>query len=255
MAKAEPNKLVGVIGIVGSGNLARALVRGWSEPVVLTDSGSGRARDLAAEVGGRAAGSNAELARDAGVVVLCHKPAQLDEVALEIAGDAKAVISTLARVTLADLQAAYPGTPVARVMPSIAAELRQGVTVLAAESAPQTGAAELFARVGSVTELAEEQMEAATAIAGVGPAYAARVVEAWTAAGVEHGLDPDQAGAMAVASLAGGAALIVHHDGQAATVREAVSSPGGVTLKGLAALEDAGIDRAFAAATDAVVGR
>lgn len=244
-----------MIGVVGSGNLARALVRGWSEPVLLTDSGSGRASDLAAEVGGRAVSSNAELAREASVVVLCHKPAQLDEVALEIGGGAKAVVSALARVTLAELRAAYPGTPIARVMPSIAAELRQGVTVLATESAPQAGAAELFARVGSVIELGEDQMEAATAIAGVGPAYAARIVEAWAAAGAEHGLDPAQASAMAVASLAGGAALIVQNDGQAAAVREAVSSPGGVTLKGLAALDRAGIDKAFSEATDAVVGK
>lgn len=243
-----------MIGVVGSGNLARALVRGWGEPVLLTDAGSGRAERLAGEVGGRRAGSNAELAREADVVVLCHKPAQLGEVAAEIGSQAQTVISTLARVTLAQLRDAYPGAALARVMPSIAAELGAGLTVVARESDPDAGASALFGRLGEVVEVPEAQIEAATAIAGVGPAYAARIVEAWSAAGTAHGLDPRQAVAMAVASLAGGAALISARDGDAAAVREAVSSPGGVTLKGLAALEQHGIDAAFAAATRAVVG-
>ena len=59
---------------------------------------------------------------------------------------------------------------------------------------------------------------------------------------------------MAVASVAGGAALIESRDNDAAAVREAVSSPGGVTLKGLAALDDAGLKQAFENATKAVIG-
>ena len=60
---------------------------------------------------------------------------------------------------------------------------------------------------------------------------------------------------MAVASVAGGAALIEARDNDAAAVREAVSSPGGVTLKGLAALEAAGLEQAFEDATQAVIGK
>jgi pyrroline-5-carboxylate reductase len=244
-----------MIGVIGAGNLASALVRGWGEPVVLSDAGSGRAATLAAEVEGEAWAQNVEVARRAEVVVLCHKPQQLGAIAAEIESEAKVVISTLARVTLAELDAAYPGSAVARVMPSLAAELRQGITVVANGGDAQKRAVELFERVGEVIEVDEQQIEAATAIAGVGPAYVALVIEAWSEAGVKHGLSPEQATTMAVASAAGGAALIAARDNDAAAVREAVSSPGGVTLKGLAALEAAGIKQAFADATEAVIGK
>ena len=109
-----------MIGVIGAGNLASALVRGWGEPVLLTDSGSGRAEELAKEVDGTACELNSTLAKLADVVVLCHKPQQLGEVAAEIAPNTEVVISTLARVTLDELQAAYPKAKVARVMPSSA---------------------------------------------------------------------------------------------------------------------------------------
>ena len=69
------------VGLIGAGNMARALARGWGEPVLVSDAGSGRARALAEELGGEAVDSNLEVARAAELVVLCHKPAQLAEVA------------------------------------------------------------------------------------------------------------------------------------------------------------------------------
>src|SRR5258705_460821 len=113
--------------------MAAALARGWGEPVLMTDAGSGRAAALAAELGGEALGSNAELARRADIVILCHKPAQLEAVAAEIAPHARAVVSVLGMVPLEQLRAAYPGAPVLRLMPNIATELRRGVTCHAAD--------------------------------------------------------------------------------------------------------------------------
>ncbi|MGZ6713137.1 MAG: pyrroline-5-carboxylate reductase family protein, partial [Solirubrobacteraceae bacterium] len=68
------------VGLIGAGNMARAMARGWGDPVLCSDSGSRRAQALADELGGRAA-SNAEVAAEADVVILCHKPYQLGEVA------------------------------------------------------------------------------------------------------------------------------------------------------------------------------
>ena len=87
------------VGLIGAGNMARALARGWGEPVLATDAGSGRAATLAEELGGEAARSNADLAAAADVVVLAHKPAQLAEVAGEVAPAARAVVSLLARTS------------------------------------------------------------------------------------------------------------------------------------------------------------
>jgi pyrroline-5-carboxylate reductase len=247
-----------VIGVIGSGNLARALVRGWGEPVLLTDSGSGSAAALAAEVGGERVATNAELAERADLVVLCHKPYQLDLVAGEIAGRAPRVVSTLARTPLAALRAALPGAEVVRVTPNTATELRAGVSVLATEpddpSALEEQAAELFGRLGAVVAVPERLSDVANALSGVGPAYVALLAEAWADSGVRHGLTPAQASDLVAGTLAGSAALLRAADGDTLRVRRAVTSPGGVTARGLAALERAGVRSAFDGATDAVLG-
>src|SRR4051794_4722807 len=107
------------VGLIGAGNMARALARGWGEPVLVADGLPERAQALAEETGGEALGSNAEVAERADLVVLCHKPPQLEAVAEGIGGRATAVASILAGTTLADLRAAYPATPVYRFIPSV----------------------------------------------------------------------------------------------------------------------------------------
>ena len=72
-----------------------------------SDGGSGRAQALADELGGEAFDSNVEVAERADLVVLCHKPAQFETVAREIAGQAKAVASVLGGIDSGRLQAAY----------------------------------------------------------------------------------------------------------------------------------------------------
>ena len=135
------------VGFIGAGNMARALARGWGDPVLCTDSGSGRARELAAELGGEALSSNRELAERADLVILAHKPAQLAEVAWEAAGSAKAVVSLLARTSQADVRSAYPGVPVFRIEPNTAVQIRRGVLAFAEPDAQsRRGAARAGAR-------------------------------------------------------------------------------------------------------------
>src|SRR5690348_17312427 len=117
------------VGLIGAGNMARGLARGWGRPVVAADPLAGRAQALVDELGGTVAASNLAVAEQADLVVLCHKPAQLAEVAAEIGGQAKAVASILGGVPLADLKAAYPDCAVYRFLPSTPVELRQGVVV------------------------------------------------------------------------------------------------------------------------------
>src|SRR3954449_13483371 len=105
-----------MVGLVGSGNMARALARGWGEPVLATDGGSGRAAALVAELGGEALGANGELAERADVIVLACKPYQLETVGPEIAGDGRRVLSVLGGTTVEELRAAIPGAQVVRCM-------------------------------------------------------------------------------------------------------------------------------------------
>src|ERR1700691_407207 len=120
------------IGLIGAGNMSRALARGWNRPVLVADPVRKRAPALVSEVGGEALASNAEVAQRADLVVLCHKPAQLADVALELAPHAKAIASILAATPLAALQEAYPDRPVYRLIPSLPVEVRQGAVVQAA---------------------------------------------------------------------------------------------------------------------------
>lgn len=238
--------------------MARALARGWGEPVLCTDAGSGRAAALVAEVGGEAIASNRELAERAELVVLCHKPAQLEAVAGQVAGGARLIASVLAATPTSALRAAYPGVTVVRVMPNTPVEVRRGVICLAA--APDVDPAlaarvrERFEPLGTVVELPEGQLDLATAVMGVSPAYLALVAEAQVDAAVKHGLPARLAAELFVATLSGTAELLAARDYDTLAVRREVASPGGSTARGLAALEAGGLRAAFADALAAVVG-
>jgi pyrroline-5-carboxylate reductase len=246
------------VGFIGSGNMARALARGWGDPVLCTDSGSGRAAALAQELGGEAVASNRELAERADVVILAHKPAQLAAVAEE-AGSAKVVVSLLGRTTQAEVRAAYPSATVFRVEPNTAVEVRQGVLAFAipdAEVDPllQGSVQELFERVGTVVPVPEPLMRIAGACSGVGPAYWALLAEAHVEAAVRQGMPAALATQLVVETMAGSAALLRARDGDTLGVRRQVTSPGGTTARGLAALERGGVRAALGAAMYDVVG-
>jgi pyrroline-5-carboxylate reductase len=247
------------VGFIGAGNMARALARGWGDPVLCTDAGSGRAQQLAQELGGEAVTTNRELAERADLVILAHKPAQLADVAWDAAGAAKAVVSLLASTSLADVRSAYPGVPVFRVEPNTAAQVGRGVFVFAEADAPEDAALrervrELFARAGTVLDVPERLMDVAGAISGVGPAYWALLVEAQVDAAVKAGLPAPLAGELVMETMAGSAELLRARGGDTLAMRREVASPGGTTARGLAALERGGVRAAFAAAMDDVVG-
>jgi pyrroline-5-carboxylate reductase len=247
-----------VIGLIGAGNMGSALARGLGEPLLVVDADPARAQALAAELGGGALTSAAELAERADVTVLAHKPGQLDEVAAAVGGRARAVASVLGGVTVAALERAYPGVPVYRFMPNLAAEVGRGVVCYApgsrAPEGPERELLELVGRTGTVVQLAEPLLEPATAIAGCGPAFFALVVEALVDAGVRHGLAPEHARLMASETMGGTAAMLAGGELAPAELRGRVTSPGGSTARGLEALERGGLRSTFADAVAAVVG-
>jgi len=240
-----------LIGFSGSGNMARALALGWGEPALFSDNGSGRAAALAGLVGGEAV-SNRELGERAELLVLAHKPMQLRDVAAAV-GSARLVLSLLGDVTVAQVEATYPGATVMRAMPNTPVEVRAGVTCVCGAEVAEVE--ELLARVGAVVRLPERLMNAATAVSGVAPAYLALIAEAWIDAAVAQGLSAPAAAELVGASLAGSAALLQARDMDTLGVRRAVTSPGGMTARGLRALEQAGLRSAFADAAAAVAAR
>ena len=195
--------------------MARGLALGWGRPVLCTDVVIERAQALAAEVGGEALASGAEVAQRADVVVLCHKPPQLRTVAAELAPLAKAVVSILAATPLKDVKAAYPDRPVYRALPSTPVEVRQGAVILAADDEQD---AELD---GAVRDMFEE----------LGPLVV---------------LDD---------AMVDVAMLLRRQDYDTLAARRAVTSPGGSTARGLDALERGGLRAAFSDALDAILKR
>jgi pyrroline-5-carboxylate reductase len=193
--------------------------------------------------------TNAELVARADVVVLAHKPAQLAAVAAELGG-AKVVLSVLGGVSLEQLEAAYPGAVVTRAMPNTAVAVRKGVTCVCGAD----GLDETLRRLGIVVRLAERLMDAATAVSGVAPAYVSLIAEAWVDAAVGQGIPAAQAAELVCASLAGSAALLEARGMDTLAVRREVTSPGGMTARGLRVLERAGLRTAFSDAAAAVSG-
>jgi pyrroline-5-carboxylate reductase len=241
-----------IVGFCGSGNMAAAMARGWEgelSGMLFSDSGSGRARALAEELGGEAV-ANAELAERSDVVVLAVKPKKLEQAAAEIAA-AKRVVSVLAATPLARLTAALPGAEVLRVMPNVGVEVRKGVLCVAGEASAEVR--EALALLGHVVEIADEDFDEATAIMGCAPAYLALAVEALADAAAAAGLDRELAGELVVETTAGTAELLrIRHP---ADVRKAVTSPGGSTEAGLEALDREGARAAFEAAVVASLER
>ena len=266
------------VGLIGCGNMARALARGWGRPLLCADPIADRARSLAAEVHGDALATNAQVAERAELVVLCHKPFQLEEVAREIAPHAAAVASILAATPLSALKAAYPERPVYRFIPSLPVEVRQGAVVQAADPSTPEGIGnpardsrdtapersrpgpafdasvrELFAELGTLVVLPDALLDAAMGLMSCAPAYVALVAEAQVDAGVSHGIPAPQGAELVVQTLAGTAELLRRRGYDTLVVRREVASPGGATARGLAALERAGLRSAFSKALDAVL--
>jgi pyrroline-5-carboxylate reductase len=236
--------------------MASALARGWGDPVLVSDPASDRAQALVSELGGEAFVGNVALAEAADLVVLCHKPAQLAEVAAEIAAVGTPVVSILGSVTLAAVREAYGQTPAFRVLPNLPVEVARGVLCWPSSNGEAAPAAEIkqeFSRLGKVVEIDETQMEAAMAVSSNAPAFIALLIESLVDAGVRHGLASGVAHELAVETLAGTAALLERREGDTLGVRRAVTSPGGSTARGLAALERHGLRSAVDAAVEAVL--
>lgn len=218
--------------------------------MLFTDSGSGRANELAAELGGEALGSNAELAERADVVVLAVKPAKLDGVAEELKGS-RIVVSLLGATPLERVSGLFPDAETIRVMPNVGVEVRRGVLCVAGAESGETRS--LLGLLGHVVELPDAQFDAATAVMGCAPAYLALAIEAIADAGAAEGLDPGLARELVVEAAAGTAELLrIRHP---ADIRKAVASPGGSTEAGLEALDREGARAAFEAAVRASLER
>lgn len=240
--------------------MARAMARGWRagdggpDEIFVCDSGSGRAEALAAEIGGVAVSGASEAFSESGLVFLAVKPASLESVARESQGFSGTIVSLLAGTGLSRLASSFPEARCVRVMPNVGVEKRRGVLCLSRPDGvemDQADLTELLGQLGLVVEIPERLLDAATAVMGCAPAYFALVAEAIADSGVRAGLPEDVAAELVSETLAGTAELLTDRDTLA--LRRAVTSPGGSTAAGLAALERGAVRAAFAEAVAASI--
>lgn len=231
--------------IIGCGNMGGAMLAGWlaaGEPPsrfavldpALPQAPEGVAlyRDAAEVPGGHDA------------VLLGFKPQQLRALGpgLQALTHGRAVCSLLAGITLAQLGAAFPDAAAqVRVMPNLAARINKSPVILAETGLDEAGRAAalaLFDRLGTAVWLADEtRFDLVTALAGSGPGFVYRFIDALAGAAVELGLEPETAASLALATVEGAAMLAARADAPPAVLADRVASPGGMTREGLNVLD------------------
>ncbi|UCN15533.1 pyrroline-5-carboxylate reductase [Cellulomonas iranensis] len=250
-------------GVMGGTLVAALRQGGWpGDRVTVVDQDAAKAAALADEHGVRTA-TLPDAVAAADVVLVAVKPdvvpAVLEQVAPVLRGGAL-VTSVAAGVPLRVYEDALPaGTPVVRVMPNTPALIGKGASAIAPGRAAEEGHLVLVERVlaatGLVERVAEKHLDAVTALSGSGPAYAFYVVDALAEAGVLLGLPRDLATRLAVATVEGAAAMVAQTGDHPAVLRERVSSPGGTTVAGVAALDAHAVRAGLVAAVRAAADR
>ena len=257
------------LGFIGSGKMATALVQGAVSSrafapgdIIVCDAVPGVAEKLATAVQARAATTNEELARQVETLVLCVKPVDALEAlrALRDETTGKLIVSIVAGLPLAALQeAAGPEARVVRVMPNTPALIQHGAAAYSLGRTATTDDAalteKLFGAVGQIVRVKEELLDVVTGLSGSGPAYVYLVIEALADAGVLMGLARDLSLKLAAQTVAGAAQMVIETGRHPAALRDEVTSPGGTTIAGLAALEAAAVRSAFFQAVRAATER
>jgi pyrroline-5-carboxylate reductase len=196
--------------------------------------------------------------RAADVVILAVKPQIMAPVLREIMPaltNRPLLVSLAAGVSTPTIQAVLGKYPrLIRVMPNTPALVLEGVTAIARtdglEADDLETAQEIFNAVGKVVVLDEEHMDAVTGLSGSGPAYVAIVIESLADGGVKMGLDRATAMTLATQTVLGAARLLAETGVHPGALKDMVSSPGGTTIEGIAALEEGGIRTTFIRAVE-----
>jgi len=253
------------VGFVGAGNMGEALIKGLiaaglvpPAAIRATDVRAERLQELAREHGIPVVDDNAALVRQVDVVILAVKPQVMEPVLRQIAPAVtrkQLLISLAAGVSTSRIRATLgQDARLIRVMPNTPALVREGVTAIARAEGLEPGdlgiAEEIFSAVGRVVILGEELMDAVTGLSGSGPAYVALVVESLADGGVRMGLDRATAMTLATQTVLGAARLLRETGLHPGALKDMVSSPGGTTIAGVAALEEGGVRNTFIKAVE-----
>jgi len=262
-----------VIAILGAGSMGGAILNGLLQPGVQVDGrirvtnrstakaaalASDRVLSLSLETDPSA---NLAAADGARIVLLGVKPAMIPDLLREVAPALEAdtiVVSIAAGVTISTMEALVPQT-VLRAMPNTPALVGKGVTGLSTGSRASASEVDLvrsvFETVGRVLEVAEERIDALSAISGSGPAYVFYLIEELSRTARGMGFSEEEARVMVGGTFLGAAELLEASGEDPAELRRRVTSPKGTTERAVAVLQEAGLGELFDRATAAALAR
>ncbi|MBQ6352926.1 MAG: pyrroline-5-carboxylate reductase [Lentisphaeria bacterium] len=203
---------------------------------------------------------------EAPTVLLAVKPQVLEPALRSFVADGamsplsrKLVISIVAGVPISKISGLLANDRIVRVMPNTPALIGAG----AAAFAPGAGATaedialveKILASVGMARQMREADLDAVTALSGSGPAYVFAFIQALADGGVAEGLSREAAQALAVQTVLGSAEMVARSGEHPAVLKDAVTSPGGTTIRALEVLEDRGFAGAVIQAVRAAARR
>lgn len=269
--------LAETVGLIGGGQMARALATGWVRAgllkpgqLVVHDPSPAAIAQIKTDISGiQVVNDNATVLKTAKIVIVAVKPQVLAGALGPLSGSAGAslsqdaggplLVSIAAGWTLARLREVLPGARWVRVMPNTPALVGESASAFAAgpdvTEREKKQIFELLTGVGRAWELPEHLLDAVTGLSGSGPAYAFLMIEALSDGGVRMGLPRDVATALAAQTLRGAATMVLSSNEHPGVLKDRVASPGGTTIAGLYELESHGLRGALIAAVTAATER
>lgn len=257
------------IGYLGFGQMGSAIAEGLWRHCAAVQSGAvvqyawaphaDKLKARAEKIGVHACADAQALVGCCDMVILACKPYQTEKAlqGLELSG--KALVSIVTGWTFAQFKRLLgEGARVQCIMPNTPVKVGRGTILLAEENDLTERECEtlreMLSTVATLIELPEEKIPAACAISGCGPAFLYMVIEALGDAGVKNGLSRRAAYELAAGTLIGAGEMVLRDpDAHPGALKDAVCSPGGTTIRGVAALEEAGMRSAFIKAVDATL--
>lgn len=249
------------VAIIGAGNMGGAIARGLAkgsivrtENIHVSNPTPAKLDALKAEFPAlQVSASNNEAIRGADIVILAVKPWLIESVVSEIRHqinvEEEILVSIASGVSLQQLADYFDtvNTSVFRVIPNTAIELGQGVSVISALNATteqQQLIVSLFGEMGKTFFVPEAQLNAYTSLSSCGIAYAFRYIRAAMEGGVEMGIYPQVAKEVVMQTLRGAVALLEANGSHPEVEVDRVTTPGGITIRGLNAMEANGFTHA-----------
>jgi pyrroline-5-carboxylate reductase len=255
------------LGFIGAGKLAgsvlRGLIRGefcMPSEVLVSEPDANTRTAFQKELGINATTDNAQLADEAEVIVVAVKPAVVLPVLRDVSAriERKLVISLAAGIRLKNMEEVAPARFM-RAMTNTPSTVCRAATALARGNRTNDDdlqiARKMFGAIGVVVNVDEEQIDAATALSGSGPAFVYTVIEALAQGGVKMGLAWDVALTLATQTVLGAAQLASETKLSPEALRKMVVTPGGTTAAGLAMMEKHGTAASLIAAVEAAAKR